>query len=124
MSKKDITEIFNKFAGKEVRDPKALTTALDPVVDEMEKLAKDNNLTLYLAWPGIYRTDILRPNEITVSVESKNGKYVETIEQVRVGQMSMKDALAQSAEKAAELLKWTIDLAIASPFDVESIAIP
>lgn len=55
-------------------------------------------------------------------LNSKNGALVTALEKVRVGQMSMADAMTQAGPKAQELLKWIQLLAIQSPFTQEGIA--
>jgi tape measure domain-containing protein len=59
-----------------------------------------------------------RVNELN----SKNGQLITTIDKVRVGQMSMGDAMAQASPKAQDLLKWIQLLAVQSPFNQEGIA--
>lgn len=51
----------------------------------------------------------------------KDGQLVTTLEKVRVGQISMSDALEQAAPRAQELIKWIQILAIQSPFTSEGI---
>lgn len=55
-------------------------------------------------------------------LNNDNGGLAITLQKVRVGQVSMSDAMAQAAPKAQELLKWIQILAIQSPFNQEGIA--
>lgn len=55
-------------------------------------------------------------------LNSKNGQLITVIDKVRVGQMSMGDAMAQASPKAQDLLKWIQLLAVQSPFNQEGIA--
>lgn len=56
-------------------------------------------------------------------LNGKNGSLVTTIEKVRVGTMSMQDAMSAAGPKARDLLQWIQQLAIQSPFDEEGVAI-
>lgn len=51
------------------------------------------------------------------------GEVVTITEEVRTGQMSLSEAMDQASPKAQELLKWTQQLAIQSPFDQEGVAL-
>lgn len=55
------------------------------------------------------------------ALEGKQGKLVDVTQKVIEGQMSMTDALAQAGPKAAELLQWTEQLSIKSPFNSADI---
>lgn len=52
----------------------------------------------------------------------KEGQLVTVMEKVRVGQISMSDAMKQAGPRAQDLLKWIQMLAIQSPFTQEGIA--
>lgn len=52
----------------------------------------------------------------------KEGQLITVMEKVRVGQMSMSDAMTQAGPRAQELLKWIQLLAIQSPFSQEGVA--
>jgi hypothetical protein len=90
--KKDITAIFNKFAGKEIRvvekthtitiEGKAYTEARaelgqrEPTVAAMKKLASDHGLTLSVLLPGQISTTDYRTDRINAHVEKDaDGKY-------------------------------------------------
>lgn len=56
------------------------------------------------------------------SLEAKNGKLVDVTQQVVESQISMAQALELASPKARELLQWTEQLAILSPFNSQDIA--
>ncbi len=82
---KDISKIFNKFAGREIEviekpgvpfktvRPKHKN---DPVMEEMEKVAKANGLVLRFTFGIEAVTMDYRHNRVNVSVqEDEDGKY-------------------------------------------------
>jgi len=69
-----LISLFNKFAGKEVLSP--IMSMPDPTIEEMEKLAKANGLTLCVWFPGIMGTMDLRNDRINAYVKKEaDGKY-------------------------------------------------
>ena len=91
---KDTTEIFNKFAGREVpmvethktfnsfgetyaRDVVQLANQNDPTLQEMLKVAKDNGLSLRFSWPTHRMgTDDVRFDRVNVHIgKEADGKY-------------------------------------------------
>lgn len=54
-------------------------------------------------------------------LNADNGRLVTTLEKVRVGQISMSEALEQASPRAQELIKWIQLLGIQSPFSSEGI---
>ena len=56
------------------------------------------------------------------ALSSKTGQLITVTEQVRTGQISMKDAMAAASPKAQELLHWIQELAIFSPFSEEGVS--
>jgi hypothetical protein len=89
---KDLTKLFNQFAGKEV--PMTETTRSygpgirgiyreinladpkDPVIEEMKKVAKANGLQLRLLWPSMAGTMDFNPHRITAYIgKEADGKY-------------------------------------------------
>jgi hypothetical protein len=71
---KDITSLFNKFAGKELRHPN--TYDIDPVQEEMAKIAKDNGLRLRVWFPGSIGTCDYDLSRVNVHVNrDPDGKY-------------------------------------------------
>lgn len=54
-------------------------------------------------------------------LQGKSGQLVTVIDKVRVGQMSMTDAMEKAGPKAKELLNWITKLAVQSPFNEEGI---
>lgn len=92
--KKDVSAIFNKFAGREVevkevtihcgsgRSPYHTITECnfahnpEPLVQEMEKTASDNGLTLRVWLPGIVGTMDYRTDRVNAHIEKEtDGKY-------------------------------------------------
>ena len=87
--KKSITQLFNKFAGREV----AMTEIIDfhggclpevtvapdlrdPTFQEMEKVARENNLTLRLIWPDKAITDDFGFSRVNAHIEKgQDGKW-------------------------------------------------
>lgn len=51
----------------------------------------------------------------------KQGQLINTLEKVRVGQVSMSEAMSKATPRAQELIKWIQLLAIQSPFTSEGI---
>ena len=91
---KDITEIFNRFAGREVPMVEIqkthnsfgetytdtvlqLANPNDPTLQEMQKVAKDNGLTLRFFWPTHGRgIDDAKPDRVNVHIgKAADGKY-------------------------------------------------
>jgi hypothetical protein len=78
---KDLTKLFNKFAGKEisVQEIEADFFDVDPndkTVQAMENLAKANGLTLRVIFPGSRVTKDMRMDRVNVHVEKEvDGKY-------------------------------------------------
>lgn len=88
-----VTELFNKFAGREVPlvekpyeikiGEKTITgTQLelandnDPTLAEMNELAEQNGLSLRVFWPGIMGTADIQPNRINAHLEEgADGKW-------------------------------------------------
>ncbi|TAL38955.1 MAG: hypothetical protein EPN97_03185 [Alphaproteobacteria bacterium] len=87
--KRDVSHIFNKFAGREVpmkEEPfvirgKTYTQVRlanddDPTVGELEQEAKKNGLKLRLWWPGVAGTADFRMDRVNAHIEKgKDGKY-------------------------------------------------
>ena len=88
----DLTKLFNQFAGKEIPmvektrkiGPNVKGVYLEvnladpkyPVLQEMEKVAKDNGLQLRLLWQGVVGTMDLRNDRITAYIKKgTDGKY-------------------------------------------------
>jgi len=75
-SQKNITVLFNKFAGKEVYAPDALICKPDPVLSEMQELANKNGLNLVALYPRMAMTREINPKRISVSIDKgTDGKY-------------------------------------------------
>jgi tape measure domain-containing protein len=64
---------------------------------------------------------IIEMNNRVTELNGKQGQLVTTLEKVRVGQMSMTDAMAQATPRAQELIKWIQILGIQSPFTSDGI---
>ncbi|MEZ0223981.1 MAG: hypothetical protein ACAH83_05465 [Alphaproteobacteria bacterium] len=87
--KRDVSHLFNKFAGREVpmkEEPfvirgKTYTQVTladdnDPTVQEIEQEAKKNGLQLRLWWPGVAGTADYRMDRVNAHIEkSTDGKY-------------------------------------------------
>lgn len=86
---RDVSDIFNKFAGREVpmnsRTVKVAGYTLheiqpalnpDPVLTEMKDEAKKHGLTLRVWWDGIMGTMDYRTNRVNAHIEKEaDGKY-------------------------------------------------
>jgi len=93
MPRKDVSSLFNKFAGREVpmversssfqKGGKTYTVPVillecgnDPLLEEMKKVAKDNGLTLRLWWKGRMGTMDHRLDRVNVHIEKcPDGKW-------------------------------------------------
>lgn len=74
---KDIAALFNKFVGKELKDPQRVTCDLDHVYEEMKQVANDNGLELRLHFPGRPSTPDYREKRVNVLVkESADNRFV------------------------------------------------
>jgi hypothetical protein len=72
---KDITKIFNKFAGKEVYLSRN-NLVVDETLEEMKKVAGDNGLTLRLHTPWAVITDDHCDDRVNVYLDKgADGKY-------------------------------------------------
>ncbi|MBI3441178.1 MAG: hypothetical protein HY052_05170 [Proteobacteria bacterium] len=72
----DITRLFNKFAGKEVKDPKRVTTDIDLVLLGMAEVAKKNGLKLRVFFPGMVGTMDYKANRVNANIKKgTDGKY-------------------------------------------------
>jgi len=69
MQRKDITILFNKFAGKELKDPARQTPDIDPTLDEMRQIASTHGYKLRVFFPGDRGTTDARPDRVNVYVE-------------------------------------------------------
>ena len=75
--KHNITHLFNKFAGMELRNPDRLTTDIDPVAAEMAQLAKDNGFKLRIKFPGKMFTQDFRTDRVNAHVvKGAKGKFI------------------------------------------------
>lgn len=89
---KDISKIFNKFAGREIEMTETMKSygpgirgiykevnlkdPNDPTIKEMQDLAKKNGVMLRILWPGLAGTQELRPNRVTAYIAKEaDGKY-------------------------------------------------
>jgi hypothetical protein len=70
MERKDITSLFNKFAGKELKDPNRLTTDIDNTFHEMQQIASNHGYKLRVFFPGDRGTTDARPDRVNVYVEN------------------------------------------------------
>jgi hypothetical protein len=87
--KMNVAPIFSKYANMEVSMNKRVNTHfgytlvdLSPtedtqkILDEMQELAEQNNLTLRVFWPGTGGTADMQPNRVNASITpGVNGKY-------------------------------------------------
>lgn len=87
--KRDVSDIFNKFAGREVpmkEEPFVirgktytqirLADDNDPTVQEMRETAKKSGLKLRLWWPGIAGTMDFRMDRVNAHIEkAPDGKW-------------------------------------------------
>jgi hypothetical protein len=91
--KHDLTRLFNKFAGREVLMTETTqtrkvagqdvtyttvspTNPKDPVIEEMNQLAKNNGLKLRVWFPNTFGTMDARSDRMNVRVEKEaDGKY-------------------------------------------------
>ena len=92
--KKNITQLFNKFAGREVPMKEELVTWTgknlgtvtftdvsladenDPTIREMEKLAKKNGVTLRIEWTGKMSLIDHKDDRVNVFIEkAPDGKW-------------------------------------------------
>ena len=91
--RKDVSDIFNKFAGREVpmhEEKKtmqigcvikkftavSLADEKDPVLKEMSKEARKNGMTLRVLWPGKgYTPDYIRTRVNAHIEKGADGKY-------------------------------------------------
>jgi len=77
MAPKNVTELFNKFAGRELKDPGRVTCDIDSTLGEIEQVAKDNGLKLRIWFPGTVGTMDYRTDRINVHVEKDAaGKFI------------------------------------------------
>ncbi len=65
----DLSAIFGKFAGQQVKDPNRLTADIDTVAEQMRDTAKQHGLTLRLKFPGMMYTQDAKPNRVNADVE-------------------------------------------------------
>jgi hypothetical protein len=73
----NLTEIFNRFVGREVSVDKygSPDVKKDQNLIEMEKVAQDNGVTLRYSFPGAFLTGDYRPNRVNVYLQRQpNGK--------------------------------------------------
>ena len=76
MNKKDLTRLFNQFAGKALKDPKRLTKDADMTIVQMQKVAKDNGLRLRVWFPESMGTMDFRTDRVNAHVvKAKDGTY-------------------------------------------------
>ena len=90
MTQRELSKIFNKFVGKEVKmnevvhnRPRigsytqvSLADENDPTVVSMRKAAEKNGLKLRLWWPGIMGTMDYRTDRVNAHIEKEtDGKY-------------------------------------------------
>lgn len=62
--------------------------------------------------------------EITAAIamlEAQDGRLVTVEKQVRVGQMEMNEAMEAAVPLAKELLQWTKDMALVTPFEMQDV---
>ena len=85
----NLTAIFGKFAGREIRMTEKevdlgfakvptveLANPRDPLIMHMRKAADDNGLRLRLFWPGVMGTTDVRHDRVTVNiVKGSDGKW-------------------------------------------------
>ncbi len=71
--RKNVSELFNKFAGKEVDPSKG---KLDPVVQGMTNVAKANGLTLRVWYPGSLGTMDYRTDRVNAHVVKSGSKFI------------------------------------------------
>lgn len=69
---KDVSALFNKFAGKQV-DPKQ--GLLDPVIQGVRRVADENELKLRVWWPGTVGTRDYRFDRVNVHVKKMGDKH-------------------------------------------------
>lgn len=67
--------------------------------------------------------EIDKMNKRVGELNAKNGQLTTVLQKVRVGQISMTEAMTQAGPRAAELLKWIQLLAVQSPFTQEGVQI-
>jgi hypothetical protein len=87
--KRDVTHLFNKFAGREVpmkEEPFTVrgrtytqvkpVNSPDPVIDEMRDEAQKNGLKLRVWWPGVAGTCDFRMDRVNAHIEqAPDGKW-------------------------------------------------
>jgi hypothetical protein len=86
---RDVSDIFNKFAGREVEMEARVVKVAgytftewepknnpDPIISEMEKTADLNGLSLRVWWPGIGGTCDYRTDRVNAHIEREDdGKW-------------------------------------------------
>jgi hypothetical protein len=65
----NLKEIFGKFAGQELRDPRRLTCDMDPVLMDMDAAARKNGLQLRFLFPGGGATDDYNTKRVNAYAE-------------------------------------------------------
>lgn len=74
MARPIVSRLFNKFAGKEISPPQ--NRASDPVIKQMERVAKSEGLKLRVKFPGYLYTQELRTDRINAyAVQGPDGKW-------------------------------------------------
>lgn len=69
---KDVSQLFNKFAGKQVNPAQGL---MDPVIQGVRRIAEENELTLRVWWPGTVGTRDFRFNRVNAYVKKMGDKH-------------------------------------------------
>lgn len=70
----DLTNIFNKFVGKEVIPPTSFK--IDPTLSEMSQVAQANGLKLRVMYPGMAGSMEFDDSRANTYIEQQNdGKY-------------------------------------------------
>lgn len=83
MQQQKLTALFNKYVGKEVRNPARVTTDIDPVMEDLIMEAAEAGYMSQVRMPGkMYDCAMLR-NRLQIHVdEGRNGKFMITRLQV------------------------------------------
>ena len=74
MARPSVSHLFNKFSGKEISPPQ--DRASDPVIKQMEKVARAAGLKLRVKFPGYMYTQELRTDRVNAyAVQGPDGKW-------------------------------------------------
>ena len=85
MEQKNLSALFNKFVGQRIKNPNRLTCDIDPVMYEMEGVARQNGLDLRVILPGEHSDRTPRPDRVTVYAADQQANGSFRIDRVKLG---------------------------------------